>query len=107
MKGKDISFLCGDSGPLAIGAVLFHKVGKPERMKECISHLLSLLPSVVSQESRVPDELLYGRVGYLYSLLFVNKYIPGAIPNDNFKQVMIIKIQTFNMNCHPLASNLL
>ena len=36
----------------------------------------------------MPDELLYGRSGYLYSLLFVNKYIsPAPIDRNLIKQV--------------------
>lgn len=35
--------------------------------------LLQLQRSVLSPDSDVPDELLYGRAGYLYALLYVNK----------------------------------
>lgn len=34
--------------------------------------------------SSPPDELLYGRAGYLYALLLVRKYIPNDIIKDPF-----------------------
>ncbi|EEB09899.1 conserved hypothetical protein [Pediculus humanus corporis] len=88
LKNKDVSFICGDAGPLSIASVIFYKQNKVERSKECVSRLLGLMPRVASLDSNLPDELLYGRVGYLYSLMFVNKYIPGIVPNDFFKQVV-------------------
>ncbi|KAM3916415.1 glutathione S-transferase LANCL1 isoform 2-T4 [Leptodactylus fuscus] len=36
--------------------------------------VLELHPYVMEGKNREPDELLYGRVGYLYSLLFINKH---------------------------------
>lgn len=35
--------------------------------------LLQLQRAVLSPDADVPDELLYGRAGYLYALLYVNK----------------------------------
>lgn len=39
--------------------------------------------------SESPDEVLYGKAGYLYALLFVKKYIPDdtVIPPDHIKKV--------------------
>ena len=37
--------------------------------------LLQLQRSVLSPDSEMPDELLYGRAGYLYALLYVNREI--------------------------------
>ena len=37
--------------------------------------------------SRLPSELLYGHTGYLYALLFVNSYIPGAVPDSTLEEV--------------------
>ena len=36
LKGRRISFLCGDAGPLAIGAVLHHKLNQAEESKLCL-----------------------------------------------------------------------
>lgn len=37
------------------------------------SRLLQLQRAVLSPDSDVPDELLYGRAGFLYALLYVNR----------------------------------
>lgn len=61
-KKPRITFLCGLPGTLAQLAVL----------KQCpkeLDHLLSLKTHLKSED--MPDELLYGRVGYLYALLYV------------------------------------
>ncbi|KAM8933904.1 glutathione S-transferase LANCL1 [Pelodytes ibericus] len=85
---RDVTFLCGDAGPYAIGAVVFQKVGLANDADDCIRSLLQMHASVVKPDSRLPDELLYGRMGYLYALLFVNKqYGMEKIPNSYIHQV--------------------
>ncbi|XP_043850895.1 glutathione S-transferase LANCL1 [Dromiciops gliroides] len=68
---RTITFLCGDAGPLAVGAVVYHKMGNEKQAEDCISRLLHL----IKIDPRAPDEMLYGRMGYIFALLFVNKYI--------------------------------
>jgi len=36
LKGHRFSFLCGDAGPLALGAVLYDKLGKETESTDCI-----------------------------------------------------------------------
>lgn len=55
----------------------------------CFSRLLQLQHSVLSPDSDIPDELLYGRAGYLYALLYVNKEI-GA---DTVDEATITKVR--------------
>jgi len=90
LKVRDITFLCGEVGPLALAAVFFHLSGNKGDSQECISTVISFLPTVTSQSSGLPSELLYGRVGYLYTLLFLQKYIPSSITGDYIKEVSII-----------------
>lgn len=52
--------------------------------------LLQLQRSVISPESEIPDELLYGRAGYLYALLYVNKEIGPETVDEN----TIVKVST-------------
>ncbi|MEQ2238055.1 LanC-like protein 2, partial [Ilyodon furcidens] len=52
--------------------------------------LLQLQRSVLSPDAEMPDELLYGRVGYLFALLYVNKEI-GA---DTVDEGIITKVVT-------------
>lgn len=43
---------------------------------------------VVSSDSDLPDELLYGRAGYLYALLYLNTEIgPDTVPPSVIKEV--------------------
>ena len=58
--------------------------------------LKNLSLNVLNEKSDMPDELLYGRAGYLYSLLFVNQHIgPGIIEDDLIKQVCIKSLLNF------------
>jgi hypothetical protein len=50
--------------------------------------LLSVLEKIVESDPDIADECLYGRVGYLYSLLFVRKHLgPQSIDTDAIRQV--------------------
>lgn len=52
------------------------------------SRLLQLQRAVLTLGSDVPDELLYGRAGYLYALLYVNKEISShAVDEDTITKV--------------------
>ncbi|XP_053268969.1 lanC-like protein 2 [Pleuronectes platessa] len=75
LNSRKVTFLCGDAGPLAVGAVVHHKLNNTADSKDCLSRLLQLQRSVLSPDSEMPDELLYGRAGYLYALLYINKEI--------------------------------
>ncbi|XP_014216340.1 lanC-like protein 2 [Copidosoma floridanum] len=90
LRGKrHVTFLTGNAGPLALGAVFYHLHGDKEESKNLISKLISMSSYVVDDSSGIPDELLYGRVGFLYSILFVNKHVsPAPIKDDLFKQVI-------------------
>ncbi|MBN3324265.1 LANC1 protein, partial [Atractosteus spatula] len=68
-----VTFLCGDAGPLAVAAVVYHKLQRKQEAEDCLNQLLRLHQSVVKGDSRLPDEMLYGRMGYLYSLVFINQ----------------------------------
>ncbi|XP_045168862.2 lanC-like protein 2 isoform X2 [Mercenaria mercenaria] len=74
LKGQRISFLCGDAGPLALGAVIYDKLGSKPASKDCVTRLVGLQKDVCRDPS-LPDELLYGRAGYLYALLFVRAHL--------------------------------
>ncbi|CAG0925675.1 unnamed protein product, partial [Notodromas monacha] len=79
LKFKDPSFLCGDAGVLAVGAAAYCKSGNLEMADKLYKQLESFSGIVLSPDSKVPDELLYGRAGFLYSLLFLKKECPGEI----------------------------
>ncbi|XP_034057205.1 lanC-like protein 2 isoform X3 [Gymnodraco acuticeps] len=72
LNGRKVSFLCGDAGPLAVGAVVHHKLRNTEESQDCLNRLVLLQSSVLS-DSDLSDELLYGRAGFLFALLYVNR----------------------------------
>lgn len=37
LNGRKVTFLCGDAGPLAVGAVVYHRLKNTEDSKECIT----------------------------------------------------------------------
>ncbi|XP_046745140.1 lanC-like protein 2 isoform X2 [Diprion similis] len=84
-----ITFLCGSAGPLALGAVINHLHFSKDKSRSMISDLAGLSKHVIGKNSDCPDELLYGRAGYLYSLLFVNNRItPPPFETSLIKQVI-------------------
>ncbi|CAN9506193.1 unnamed protein product [Ophioblennius macclurei] len=90
LNGRKVTFLCGDAGPLAVGAVVYHRMNNGADSQDCLSRLLQLQHSVLSSDADMPDELLYGRAGFLFALLYVNKEI-GA---DTVDEDTIIKVVT-------------
>ncbi|KAG8139565.1 hypothetical protein E2320_002330 [Naja naja] len=57
--------------------------------KECVTKLLQLQRIVLASDSDLPDELLYGRSGYLYALLYLNTEIdPEPVPQSVIKEVV-------------------
>ncbi|XP_063340347.1 lanC-like protein 2 [Pelmatolapia mariae] len=95
LNGRKVTFLCGDAGPLAVGAVVHHKLNNTTDSKECLSRLLQLQRSVLSPDSDIPDELLYGRAGYLYALLYVNKEIgTDTVDEDTITKVVTVIVES-------------
>ncbi|XP_044032443.1 lanC-like protein 2 isoform X1 [Siniperca chuatsi] len=90
LNGRKVTFLCGDAGPLAVGAVVHHKLNNTADSQDCVSRLLQLQRSVLSPDSEMPNELLYGRAGYLYALLYINK----EIGTDTVDECTITKVVT-------------
>lgn len=80
-----VSFLCGAPGPLTLLAVLRHKQGAAADL----SQIISLAADVTDLSSGLPDELLYGRVGYLYCLLYLRQEIgDSAVPTIIIRKVV-------------------
>lgn len=89
LKERRFSFLCGDPGPLATGADLYNRLGRSQDSHTLIKRLVGLAKYVVSSTSDIPDELLYGRVGYLYALLYVRKHVsPTAVDDGLIRNVV-------------------
>ncbi|XP_073235218.1 lanC-like protein 2 [Porites lutea] len=88
LRGRRMTFVCGDPGILSSLAVLYSKLGQEDKSTKCLSKLLSLSDNVCGGDPSLPDEVLYGRAGYLFSLLFVQKHLgEEKIPHDIINQV--------------------
>ncbi|KAL5581801.1 hypothetical protein UlMin_014243 [Ulmus minor] len=74
----DVSFICGRAGVCALGAVIAKYGGDDHSLTYYLSRFKEIkLPR------NLPDELLYGRVGFLWSCLFLNKHVgEGTIPSS-------------------------
>ena len=62
--------------PYAIGSVLYHIAGRGAERDALVASLLGLEEEATECDE---DELLYGRAGYLYALLFVRTHVPLAL----------------------------
>ncbi|XP_064632805.1 lanC-like protein 2 [Lineus longissimus] len=82
LKQKRVTFLCGDAGPLAVGAVIYSKLQKKAECEECLKRLLSLQDAVIN-DPNLPNEVLFGRVGYLFGLLFVRQHLGVEAVNSS------------------------
>ncbi|XP_067107832.1 lanC-like protein 2 isoform X2 [Osmerus mordax] len=95
LNGRRVTFLCGDAGPLAVAAVVHHRLSNHTDSQDCIAKLLQLQRAVLSPDSEVPDELLYGRAGYLYALLYVNKEIsPNTVDEGTITKVVTAIVES-------------
>lgn len=87
LRRRGVSFLGGDAGPLALGAVVYQRLGRASESQDCVDRLLSLSQQALT-DSSLPDELLFGRSGYLLSLLFVRHHLGNeTIPQTVIRQV--------------------
>ena len=81
-----LTFLCGAPGPLSIQVVAQHQVGGSGAG---LAPLLARAQEVAELPSSVPDELLYGRAGYLYTLLWLRSELgEAAVPSGLVRRVV-------------------
>ncbi|XP_010918434.1 lanC-like protein GCL2 [Elaeis guineensis] len=74
-----VTFICGRAGVCALGAVVAKHAGD----EALLNHYLSSFRGI-RMRGKVPNELLYGRVGYLWACCFLNKHIgEGTIPTTH------------------------
>jgi len=85
MSDKRVTFLCGSVGPRAIQCVLQHKLGQ----KPDLTYIIGLASEICELPSSLPDEILYGRAGYLYTLLYLQREVgKAAIPSLVIRKVV-------------------
>lgn len=63
LNSRKVSFLCGDAGPLAVGAVIHHKLGNSADSKDCLSRWVPLTCSSLSLQRGALFGCMYCKVG--------------------------------------------
>lgn len=93
-RGKRISFICGDPGPLAVSALVYNAYNQQPMVDDFVGKIMAILPKVTQIGTDIPDEHLYGRSGYLYSLILLRQEIPriSALINDQLLRKVISAI---------------
>ena len=61
----------------SMAAVIYMMAGHLSRTEEQICKVLDLKTSCLDEKA--PDEVLFGRAGYLFCLLFLKKYLPKEV----------------------------
>ncbi|KAI0500016.1 hypothetical protein KFK09_018224 [Dendrobium nobile] len=74
---RHVTFICGRAGVCALGAVVAKQLGD----RKLLDYYLRSFKEITLPVG-VPNELLYGRAGYLWACSFLNKHIgEGTIPS--------------------------
>ncbi|XP_047333328.1 lanC-like protein GCL2 [Impatiens glandulifera] len=77
-SSRDVTFICGRAGVYSIGALAAKHMGDDQLVRHYITKFKEI--NLIKDLS---DELLYGRAGFLYACLFLNKNIKeGVIPSS-------------------------
>lgn len=89
------TFVCGEIGMLATATLIYYYQNK--NYDEFVRKILSIHSNICSIESNddLPDEILYGRAGYLYTLLMLRSKIPNlrqSLITDNMIRQIIVAI---------------
>ncbi|KAJ9171096.1 hypothetical protein P3X46_019144 [Hevea brasiliensis] len=83
LASRDVTFICGRAGVSALGAV----AAKHANDEALQNYYLNQFGEVKLSKNH-PDELLYGRSGYLWACVFLNKHIgEGTIPHKTIRAV--------------------
>ena len=90
------TFLCGASGPLAIGTVVYFHLDRKSEGLNCLEKLKTLYRADKEKFKSIPCELLYGCAGYLFALLFVGAHIKDSIEPDLIDEVFVDDLDLSN-----------
>lgn len=83
LASRDVTFICGRAGVCALGAV----AAKHANDEALQSYYLSQLGEIKLSRNH-PDELLYGRSGFLWACLFLNKHMgQGTVPSTTIRAI--------------------
>ncbi|XP_010555129.1 PREDICTED: lanC-like protein GCL2 [Tarenaya hassleriana] len=83
-SSRNVTFICGRAGVCALGAAAAKVAGEAE----LLSYYLTQFRQIELPRD-LPDELLYGRAGYLWACLFLNKHIgEETVPSATISEVV-------------------
>lgn len=103
LSKKRYTFLCGDTGPLAVGAVLYHRINTEEKKNDLIKRIEKFSRRVSAVDPNEYNELLYGRAGYLFTLLFMRKYLgESSVRDERVKEVVSAIIHAGKTHSHKI-----
>ncbi|KAF0990120.1 hypothetical protein HZS_5472 [Henneguya salminicola] len=99
-----LSFLLGRSGPPTFSAFLLDKRGKDDQLYTYGTTVAELFYKYSKKRlgHSIPDEVLYGRAGYLYSLIYLNR---NTNFNVNTKIISDVCATIINSGKHHVDSN--
>uniref|UniRef100_A0A0A0L279 LanC-like protein GCL2 n=1 Tax=Cucumis sativus TaxID=3659 RepID=A0A0A0L279_CUCSA len=84
---RHVTFICGRAGVCALGAVAA-KFANDGRL---VDHYLAKFKDI-KLPSDLPNELLYGRAGFLWACLFLNKHIGQNTISNNFMRSVVDEV---------------
>lgn len=96
---RRVTFICGEAGVCALGAVVAHHSSDEKLCQHYVSQFKEIKLS-----TDIPDELLYGRAGFLWACSFLNKHVgPNTVSTTRMRAAVneIIRSgrQLGNGNC--------
>lgn len=74
-SSAEVSFYCGTPGALAIEAAAAHALGLGELRQSALEGILTFAEAAQAHKD---DELLFGKAGFIFALLWARKHTPGA-----------------------------
>lgn len=95
LNEQKVGFLCGDSGPYALAVVIYSLLGDAQNSQKYLKKLIDMTEKVLSAHLffLAGDQLSNGRMGLLYSLLFIQRKLgEDTIRKDLILQVNILWI---------------
>eukprot|EP00455_Lapot_gusevi_P007343 TRINITY_DN13142_c0_g1_i3.p1 TRINITY_DN13142_c0_g1~~TRINITY_DN13142_c0_g1_i3.p1 ORF type:complete len:292 (-),score=19.21 TRINITY_DN13142_c0_g1_i3:67-942(-) len=88
------TFFCGNAGVVAVACVVYAIVGRMEASQQMLDELVSYQQYWLDPQTLGEEEPLYGRVGYLSALLWVDQWLQlGLAAQDDTLQLVNMVIE--------------
>ncbi|XP_024994104.1 lanC-like protein GCL2 [Cynara cardunculus var. scolymus] len=87
LHARAVTFICGRVGVCALGAV----VAKHQANQQMLEYYLAEFKGIKVNEDH-PDELLYGKLGFLWACLFLNKNLGDGVIPSTFTRALVNKV---------------